>query len=273
MEALAALGAWPVEHHAAVVHRVGAGVIATHGETERPFALASVTKLLAAWAVLVAVEEGIVGLDEPLARLGSLRHLLAHASGLPFEGSQPIATPGRRRIYSNTGIERAAALVAEAAGMTFATYLSEAVLHPLGMRSTVLHGSAAHGMRSTAADLARFLAEVGEPTLIDPRTAAEARTVQFADLDGVVPGVGTFRPCPWGLGFEIKGGKSPHWMGSANTAAAFGHFGGAGTFWWMEEGLGIGMCVLTDRPFSAWAADALRLWPQLSDAVLAEHRG
>ena len=40
-------------------------MLAVAGEQERAFRLASVTKLLAAYAVLIAVEEGAVEWDDP----------------------------------------------------------------------------------------------------------------------------------------------------------------------------------------------------------------
>jgi glutaminase len=53
---LQALDDWPVPNAAAAV--VGpSGVLASHGETDRPFALASVTKLLAARAAQIAIED------------------------------------------------------------------------------------------------------------------------------------------------------------------------------------------------------------------------
>ena len=270
------IDAWPVDHAAAAVLRPG-GEPLTHGDTGRVYELASVTKMLTAWAVLVATEEGLVELDEAIGQPGcTLRHLLAHAGGYPFDGPAPIAKPGVRRIYSNTGIELAAGLVAERAAMPFAEYLAEAVFQPLAMTASEVTGSPAWSCRSTVADLTRFAAEVLTPRLIQPATATVAWTVQFPGLPGMVPGVGRYRDCPWGCGFEIKGNKSPHWMGRTNTPAAFGHFGGAGTFLWMERGpggdhggAGCALIVLTDRRFDRWADQALQLWPRVSDAVLA----
>lgn len=276
MSPLEQIDRWPVDNAAAVLIRPDGSSI-HHGDIGRGFALASVTKMLTAWAVLIAVEEGSVGLDEAIGQPGcSLRHLLAHAGGYPFDGAAPIAPPGRRRIYSNTGIELAAALVAERSGMPFGQYLAEAVFQPLGMGSTELTGSPASGCRSTAADLARFAAEVLRPILLDAETAAQAWTVQFPGLPGVVPGIGRYRDCTWGCGFEIKGPKNPHWMGRTNRPAAFGHFGGAGTFLWMERGPwgdiddgASALVVLTDREFGRWSKQALQLWPKLSDDVIA----
>src|SRR2546423_9299147 len=122
VELLAQVEAWPPETVAVGVLRVGE-VVGTHGPRDRVFRWASVTKLATALAVLVAAEEGVVDLDEPAGPPGStLRHLLAHASGLPFDPGPPISRPGRRRIYSNYGFEVAAAHTEERAEMSFAAY-------------------------------------------------------------------------------------------------------------------------------------------------------
>jgi CubicO group peptidase (beta-lactamase class C family) len=55
-------------------------------------------------------------------------------------------------------------------------------------------------------------------------------------------------------------------MGERNSAATFGHFGGSGTFVWIDPVAELGLVVLTDREFGAWG---LRTWPSFSDAVLA----
>ncbi len=73
------------------------------------------TKLLTATAVLVAVQEEILDLDEPAGPPGAtVRLLLCHASGLPFDGDEPIAPPGQRRIYGNAAYEVLGDLVAPA---------------------------------------------------------------------------------------------------------------------------------------------------------------
>lgn len=268
-EALAQIGSWPVPTAAAAI--VGPdGVFAQCGPPDHRFRLASISKVCTAWAVLVAVEEGSVHLDEPAGPAGStLRHLLSHAGGYPFDGERPLLAPERKRIYSNTGIEVAARHVAVATGIDFADYLREAVFEPLAMTSTALAGSPAHAVWSTLTDTARFAAELLRPRLLAPATAAQATTIQFATLDGTVPGLGTFRPCPWGLGPEIRGAKQPHWTGLANSPATFGHFGGAGTMLWVDPVADIALVALTDRPFDEWAPEALQHWSALSDAVLA----
>jgi CubicO group peptidase (beta-lactamase class C family) len=270
VQALRLTESWPVGDIAAAVVRRN-GSIDTIGDQHHPYRLASIAKTITAWACLVAVEEGIVALDQPVGQPGcTLRHLLSHAGGYGFDGQEPISRPERNRIYSNTGIELAAATVAGAAGITFADYLDEAVLHPLDMSATTLRGSPAHRMWSTAADLTRFVLEIRTPQLISRATADLAATAQFPDLNGVIPGLGRYAPCPWGLGFEVRGAKQPHWTGTTNSAATFGHFGGAGTFMWVDPAVGMACFALTDRAFDEWAGEALSLWPAFSDAVLAE---
>jgi len=260
---------WPVGHVAvAVVGRDGE-VLAAAGEQDREFRLASVTKLLTAYATLIAVEEGAVDWDTPAGPPGAtVRHLAAHASGLAFTGDAVQARPGTRRIYSNTGFEVLAATISDAAGMPFAEYLSQAVSEPLGMAATRLDGSPAAGATATAGDLARFAAELQAPTLVHADTLAEAVRVAFPGLAGVLPGYGRQDPNDWGLGFELRDGKSPHWTGAANSPRTFGHFGKTGTFLWVDPAAGLALACLTDRDFGEWAAE---VWPALSDAVLAEH--
>jgi CubicO group peptidase (beta-lactamase class C family) len=248
------------------------------GDIDRSYRLASVTKPLVAWATLVAVEEGTVRLDEVPRAVEvqdgcTLRHLLCHAGGYPFDGAVPIAPPARRRIYSNTGFELGAAAVAAASRMPFEEYLRDAVFQPLGMSSSQLRGSPAHGIRSTISDLVRFAGELLQPVLLASSTASDAIRPQYPDLSGIVPGVGSFTPCPWGLGVEIHGAKHPHWMGRDNSPETFGHFGGAGTMMWADPVAECALVALTDRPTVEWMNDALRLWPELSDAVLAEVAG
>jgi CubicO group peptidase (beta-lactamase class C family) len=250
---------------AAVVERSGHVDLA--GDTDAVLRIASITKLLVAYAVLVAVEEGSVDLDEAAGQPGStVRHLLAHAGGYGFDGAAPIARPGRTRIYSNTGFELVAAHLGERTGIPMDEYVREAVLEPLGMTVTEQRGSPAHGVWSTVADLARFAGELLAPRLVSPGTVAEATSVQFPGLSGVIPGLGRQEPSDWGLGFELKDAKRPHWTGTRNAPTTFGHFGGAGTFVWVDPVAEVALVCLTDREFGPWA---LETWPTLSDAVLA----
>ena len=246
---------------------VSPGDVVMRGEADRVFAWASVTKLVTALALLVAAEEGVVDLDEPAGPPGStVRHLLAHASGLPLDGQRPIARPGERRIYSNTGFELLGPLLAERAEMPFNDYLA-GVLEPIGLTATRVEGSPASGASGPLRDLALLGQELLRPTVVARETLAEAITVAFPGLSGVLPGFGRQGRNDWGLGFELRDEKSPHWTGSRNSPATFGHFGRSGTFLWVDPAADAACACLTDLDFGDWARTA---WPSLSDAVLAD---
>jgi CubicO group peptidase (beta-lactamase class C family) len=256
---------WPAETVAVGVLR-RAELVAMHGPRERVFRWASVTKPVTALATLVAAEEGILDLDDAAGPPGStVRHLLAHASGLPFDGGAPIARPGQRRIYSNAGFDVLAGAVADAAEMPFAEYLRAAVLGPLELKAE-LRGSAGSALHGSLDDLVKVAAELQRPRLIAPETLAEATSVQFPGLVGVLPDIGRMEPNDWGLGVELRNGKRPHWTGSRNSGRTFGHFGGSGTFLWVDPEADTALACLTDLDFGPWALEA---WPQLSDAVLS----
>ena len=271
MAALDAVADWPVPAAAAAV--IGPdGVLATRGDIKQVFVLASVTKPLVARAVQIAIEEGVVDLETPAGPLGStVRHLLAHASGLAMHTDRVLAKPGTRRIYSNHGFTVLAETVERESGIEFGRYLTEAVCEPLAMGSTRLDGgtaAAGFGATSTVADLAAFAGDLLRSATVSPELHDEATTVQFPGLDGVLPGYGVQRPNDWGLGFEIRDSKSPHWTGGRNSARTYGHFGQAGGFIWADPEAQLAMVALTDRDFGEWALD---LWPAISDAVIFEY--
>lgn len=261
---------WPVPTAAAAVVHADGTVLGAHGPVDHRFPLASVTKPLAAYAALVAYEEGAIELDEPAGPEGStVRHLLAHTSGLAFDEHRVTAPPGQRRLYSNAGFEELGDHIAKATGIPFAAYLAEAVFEPLGMASSSLEGSPAKDGVSTVSDLLRFAAELQQPRLLDVRTVAEATSVVHPGLKGVLPGYGHQSPNDWGLGMEIRDGKAPHWTGAGSSPRTFGHFGQSGTFLWVDPDARAACVALTDRAFGPWAVEA---WPPFTDAVLAELR-
>jgi CubicO group peptidase (beta-lactamase class C family) len=257
---------WPGRSAAGIVQQAAPTPVSS-GDAEFPFAWASVTKLLVALSCLVAVEEGTIALADPCGPPGStVAHLLAHASGLPFDGRAPVAAPAHRRVYSNAGIELAAAHLGSRAGMPFTDYLHAGVLEPLGMTATTLAGSAAHGAAGPLSDLLRLAGEMLSPTLVSAPTWQQAVSVAWPGLGGVLPGFGRQEPCDWGLGPEIRGHKSPHWTGQANSERTYGHFGQSGSFLWVDPDAGIALCGLSDTAFGPWAKQA---WPALADDVLA----
>ena len=270
---------WPVD-------RAGVAVVSPSG-TERAalggvgggdeFAVASVTKLMTTLAALTAIEGGRLDLDQPVPEAGdgvTVRHLLAHASGLPFEHSGGRRAPGTRRIYSNVGFRLLGETVADAVGTVFGSWMGASVLAPLGMSATRLGSrrgfeeDPAAGAVSTLDDLerlARCLLDRGAPVL-GRELFDEAASVQFPGLAGLVPGVGRFDPCDWGLGFELHDGKRPHWMGDRRSAAAFGHFGASGCFLWVDPEAELACAAVSDRAFDdgRWA---MATWPAWCDRL------
>jgi CubicO group peptidase (beta-lactamase class C family) len=148
--------------------------------------------------------------------------------------------------------------------MPFAEYLRGAVTAPLGFERR-LSGSPASGFHGSLAELTAQAQELLEPSLVAAETLAEATTVQFPGLGGVLPGFGRMEPNDWGLCFELRDGKSPHWTGAGNSPRTFGHFGAGGTFLWVDPKRRLALACLTDLEFGDWAKDA---WPRLADAVL-----
>lgn len=244
--------------------------IASTGPTGRSFPLASVTKVLVALACWVAVEEETLDLDGPAGPTGStVRHLLAHASGLTPDDHTKLAAPvGQRRIYSNAGFEVLGDVLAAAAGIPLATYVHEAVVEPLGLSATSLAGSPASGAVGSVDDLLALGRELLTPTLVSRFFVAEAIAPVFPELAGVLPGFGRHDPNPWGLGVEVRGHKQPHWTGRDNSPSTFGHFGRSGTFLWVDPAAGLLAVALADRDFGVWAT---RAWPTFSDALLGQY--
>jgi CubicO group peptidase (beta-lactamase class C family) len=283
------LANWPVGTAAVVVvGPEGVRARAAHGDGDGVLPWASITKIVTALTVLDAWADGTVDLDAPCGPAGStVRHLLAHTSGLPFDGPDPVTTPGRTRIYSNTGYEVLADHLAQQAGGPFADELTGRVLAPLGMTQAQLTGSPAIGMhgpddalarlaakegspaaglRSPVDDLARLAAELLRPQVLGPEIVGLASTVAFPGLTGILPGFGRQATNDWGLGCEIRDSKSPHWTSAENSPRTFGHFGQSGSFLWVDPDAQLACVSLCDTPFGPWAA---QVWPQLSTRVLA----
>ena len=265
MRALREIESWPVEFAAAGVVAPD-GSTSTHGDAERILPLASVSKPAAGLALMVAAEEGVVELDAPAGPPGStVRHLLAHASGLPFEGETPISPPGRRRIYSNEAYRVLAAYVEANADMPFAEYVRLAVCEPLAIGLDP-SGDPGSGMHASLGDLLALGSELLRPSLVAEETRDEMTSVQFPGLSGVLPDHGRFEPLDWGLGVQLNT-EPRSWMGWRTSARTYGHFGGSGTFLWVDPDAAVVCAALTTRRFGDWAKP---LWPRFSDGVLAE---
>lgn len=135
------------------------------------FELGSVTKQFTAAAILLLVEEGKIGLDEPIKKYlagvpdawsaVTVRHLLTHSSGIQnylgvpglpdaahaapshdemnrifFERLQLEFQPGETWSYSNSGYLLLGSIIEKASGKSYWEFLNECIFQPLGMSVT-----------------------------------------------------------------------------------------------------------------------------------------
>lgn len=258
--------------HTALVGVTGPdATLAVQGDPQAALPLASVSKPLTAWGVLIAVERGLVDFEEPAGPEGStLLNLLDHTSGLPFEGEQTQGAPGARRIYSNAGFDALAAHVAAAVGMDFADWMVREVAEPLGMTAIDVTGRPSAGYSASIEDLLIFGREVLRPTLIPAELRDLALMLSREGLRGVVPGYGSFDDNQWGLGFERKGTKSPHWLADSFPPDTAGHFGGQGSFFFVDRSRDLAAAFLSGVTFG----DAhKRIWPPLTEEIVTRYGG
>lgn len=242
-------------------------LVYAQGDLSQPYPLASVTKLSTAWSVLVAVDQGLLSLDDPAVPEGAtVRHLLAHASGLPYDSRDAQVAPAKRRIYSNAGFEILGDLLEKLSGMPIERWIACSVFDPLGMKSAELKGSPAWGATACVTDLLLLGREILDPHLVSSDLAADALSVHFPELAGVVPGYGRHTPCPWGLGCEIKGHKSPHWMGASFPERSVGHFGVSGSFLWVDRDHDATCAFVGAEAFGPWHKNT---WSLLNEELHA----
>ncbi|MGO1569628.1 MAG: serine hydrolase domain-containing protein, partial [Brachybacterium sp.] len=124
------------------------------GDDTRVWDLASVSKPLAALGALIAVDRGLVDLDEPAGPEGAtVRHLLAHTAGYAFDGDEVVGGVGTRRIYSNTGFEVLAAHLEDATGYDYDDWMEQTVVQGLDLVDLEVSGSPAAGYRGSIRDL------------------------------------------------------------------------------------------------------------------------
>lgn len=245
------------------------GVREQRGDLEMPRPWRSVTKTVTGLACTLALQEGRVDLEDEAGPPGStLRHLLAHASGYFYESDATLQAPGLRRHYSNYGIDEAARHVERALGRDFEGWVQDRVADPLGMDRLDWTGSPSVGAVGPLTDLALLAGEVLHPTLLEEHWHREMTTPQLPELVGIMPGFGKQSPNPFGLGFEVRGTKSPHWTGHRNSERTVGHFGMRGTAYWVDPVARLALVVGTSHDF----CDAHReVMPRLGDAVLEAH--
>ena len=265
----AALADFP---HPALVGVTGPDeTLAVQGDEHERMVLASVTKPLTAWGALIAVDRGMISLDDPAGPSGAtVRRLFDHTSGLGMEPADAQRTPGERRIYSNAGIDALAEHVSDTVGVPFSAWMAHEVTGPLGMSETDVSGRPSAAGISSIHDLLIFAREVLRPTLISEELRDLALAVSHGGLRGIVPGYGPYPDCVWGLGFELKGAKEPHWMGSSLPPETAGHFGAKGSFLFIDRSRDLAAAFLSGVLFDAHHK---RVWPGLTDEIVARYGG
>jgi len=121
------------------------------------FHLASLTKPLASTVILQLVDEGKVSLDDPVSRYGIslpgtvlVRHLMSHTSG---------GVPGTRYAYNGDRFSLLDAVIAQAAGKSFADAVQERIIAPLGLKRIAPTPQSA-AFAASGLDKATYLANV-----------------------------------------------------------------------------------------------------------------
>jgi beta-lactamase class C len=210
------------------------------------------------------------------------------------------APPGTRVQYSNVGYGLLAVVAEHQTGKDFPAALAELVLDPLGVEGYLgaepprtpaaladTRGRHAGGeldpfnsafWRSLAfpwgglvttvdGALAIVRAFCDAPDgLISEATRAEATRSHTGELGGgfVEP---LFWPrCPWGLGPDIRGHKTPHWAPAEAGPESFGHSGASGALAWASPAHEVAWALIGARTAdNGWL---LRRAPAIGAAIL-----
>lgn len=301
------------------------------------FHLASIGKPMAALAVMLLVEQGLIALDDPVERILpafagperqaiTTRHLLSHTSGLAQDAdlsdvppgadtatelrtylhARPVVPIGSKVEYSNVGYGLLGLIVEAVSGQRFASFMRERLFQPAGMENAYLappdevadrivhvdgtpdpgspyeRFNSAHARRQThpaghivgnALDVAQFFqvfldgGRANGVQLAAPATVRAMITNQTDGLRGGIEGFMTWEQCAWGLGFDLRGSKRPHFSGEYTSPGTFGHTGVAGTFAWADPASGLVCVMLANRMlYNSWNASR---WSRFSTAVAA----
>ena len=212
----------------------------------------------------------------------------------------PVSRPPRSRVtYSNVGIGLLAVIVERRTGMSFADGLAELVLDPLGIkgflgtepplppasiagdfgehRSTPLEPINSRFWRSLALPwgglvtdaagalrLVRAFAGIPHGFLPGDLLAEAVRNQASGVGGGFFPPL-TWPECPWGLGVEVRGAKSPHWTPASASPASFGHVGSSGCLAWADPDNHVAWVMLGTRNFLGWWES----WAAIGEALVS----
>jgi CubicO group peptidase (beta-lactamase class C family) len=215
----------------------------------------------------------------------------------------PLEAPPDTRVqYSNVGYGLLAQVVEARTGQEFAAALAELVLAPLGVEgylggelprepAVVADVRGRHrggdlepfnsafwrdlalpwaGFVTTAAGaLAVVRAFRSQPDgFLSDKVRAEAVRSHTGDLPGGFAEPLMWSRCAWGLGPEVRGDKSPHWVPAEAGSDSFGHSGASGALAWLAPARGVAWAILGARTAdNGWL---LRRSAAISAAILAE---
>ena len=226
-----------------------------------------------------------------------------HALGMACLLTPPDGPPGRRVQYGNVGYGLLALVVERRAELPFAEALGQLVLRPLGAEAylgaepprapaKLAHVRGQHagtplepfnsrfwrslalpwaGLVTTTAGALALVRAFHDPGLLSAGLRADATRDQTGGLNGGFVEPLYWEPCPWGLGPEIRGNKSPHWVAAAAGPASFGHSGASGCVACYVPGSGTAFAIAGTRTAdSGWL---LRRAPAIGAAVLASAPG
>jgi CubicO group peptidase (beta-lactamase class C family) len=155
---------------------------------ETSFHLASLTKPFASTILMGLVEEGVVGLDDPVSDYGlsipspgviTVRHLLTHTS----EGE-----PGSRYRYNGDRFALLDQVILHASGRRFSSLLVERVIHPLNLLDTAPNVQSPTDFEATGYDRAQFIEGMAQGYTSDGN-ARLAYAPTFSSAAGLIASV------------------------------------------------------------------------------------
>ena len=95
-------------------------------------------------------------------------------------------------------------------------------------------GLAGAGLHGSLDDLARLMRELLAPTLVAPETLAEATSVQFPGLAGVIPDLGALRPERLGPRLRAQGRQAAAFLRHPDLVGDLRPLGRDGNFVWVD---------------------------------------
>lgn len=242
--------------------------------------------------------------DDVAPHLAPYAHGLEWAQlGRACLATRLVRPPEQRVTYSNVDCGLLALVVEARTRQPFAAALGEWVLAPLGIEgylgaepprppARVAGNLGEHagterepfnspfwrslalpwaGLVTTAGGaLALVDAFAGQPAGFLPAAlAAEAVSDQAGDLPGGFTGYREWDPCPWGLGPELLGEKTPHMVTPHASPASFGHSGYSGCLAWCDpqagDGAAASFAILGGPRYArAWGS----FWQPASEGML-----